>query len=96
MLPQSVCVWVCEQLLNNSTIFNIFSNSPIVQNCRGPAPGGPGARGLWQTLIPTAKVQHGWSKEKYEPGMDRASKDQGKVSRGSNLRTLSHTPRTFV
>jgi len=36
--------------------------------------------GLWQTLIPTAKVQHGWSKEKYEPGMDRASKDQGKVA----------------
>eukprot|EP00667_Euglena_gracilis_P005668 EG_transcript_5711 len=35
--------------------------------------------GLWQTLIPEARVQHGWAKDKYEPGMERASKDQGKV-----------------
>ena len=31
--------------------------------------------GLWQTLIPEAKVQHGWAKA-YEPGMERAAKDQ--------------------
>ena len=32
--------------------------------------------GFWQTLIPEAKVQHGWSTGKYEPGMERANKDQ--------------------
>jgi hypothetical protein len=36
--------------------------------------------GLWQSLIPEAKVQHGWSQGKYEPGMERAAKDQGKVA----------------
>eukprot|EP00668_Euglena_longa_P002120 GGOE01002458.1.p1 GENE.GGOE01002458.1~~GGOE01002458.1.p1 ORF type:complete len:557 (+),score=136.79 GGOE01002458.1:62-1732(+) len=36
--------------------------------------------GMWQTLIPEARVQHGWATDKYEPGMERASKDQGKVA----------------
>eukprot|EP00668_Euglena_longa_P015001 GGOE01019045.1.p1 GENE.GGOE01019045.1~~GGOE01019045.1.p1 ORF type:complete len:493 (+),score=37.86 GGOE01019045.1:49-1527(+) len=36
--------------------------------------------GLWQTLIPQAVVQHGWATDKYEPGMERASQDQGKVA----------------
>uniref|UniRef100_A0A7S1HWS1 Glycosyltransferase 2-like domain-containing protein n=1 Tax=Eutreptiella gymnastica TaxID=73025 RepID=A0A7S1HWS1_9EUGL len=36
--------------------------------------------GLWQTLIPQAKVQHGWATDRYEPGMEQASKDQGKVA----------------
>jgi hypothetical protein len=35
---------------------------------------------LWQELVPEAKVQHGWSTGKYEAGMDRAAKDQGKVA----------------
>jgi hypothetical protein len=36
--------------------------------------------GLWQALVPRTTVQHGWATDKYEPGMERASKDQGKVA----------------